>query len=96
MTRSEQGYRRVLGGVVEMIRTGAYPAGTNLPTVAEMAAEHDVSTATIARVMGMLNAFGLVVGRPGSGSRVATEPVRSEALELINRAAELERRNRQR
>lgn len=94
MTRSDQGYRRVWGEVVEAVRSGAYPAGKLLPTVVDMSTQYGVSAATIARVMGMLNAFGLVVGRSGSGSRVADEPIRTQALELIDRAAELERLNR--
>jgi GntR family transcriptional regulator, transcriptional repressor for pyruvate dehydrogenase complex len=52
------------------ILRGAYRPGTRLPTLRELADEHDVNPATMQRALARLEARGLITARQGSGLRV--------------------------
>ncbi|AKV04483.1 Transcriptional regulator, GntR family domain / Aspartate aminotransferase [Labilithrix luteola] len=51
-------------------------AGSQLPPVRELVAQHRVSPVTVHRVLQQLSVEGLVVARPGAGTFVAARPVR--------------------
>ena len=52
------------------IKSGEYPPGSQLPTIAALADLYNVSDATISRVMIVLRTAGTVVGVPGRGTFV--------------------------
>ena len=56
------------------IRAGEYPAGSKLPSYAELAELYNVASTTAARVILILRERGLVVGVPGRGTYVKDEP----------------------
>lgn len=86
-------YERVINALVGAIRDGTYPAGARLPTELDLAREYGTSRSTIGRAMTFLKYFALVIGRRGSGYRVAKEPVRTEALQLFDAMADLRQIN---
>ncbi len=53
------------------IESGARPAGSRLPSIGALAAEHDVATATVVKAYRILKAEGLVTGVAGHGTFVA-------------------------
>lgn len=79
--------------MVSLIRAGALPPGTQLPTVRSLMKQHGVALATASRVYGELEAIGLVVGEVGRGTFVRDtslprglgleqNPARSNAIDL--------------
>jgi GntR family transcriptional regulator len=62
---------RLAASLRARIESGEWAPGDQLPTVAELASEAGVSTATVSKVLAMLAADGLVVTRHGWGSFVA-------------------------
>jgi GntR family transcriptional regulator len=70
------------------IASGAYPAGTRLPSYRQLRDEHDVALNTAQAAIRLLAADGLVEIRPGSGAyvrdraRAAERPLRAELAEL--------------
>jgi GntR family transcriptional regulator len=60
--------------LIERIRGGVYPAGTQLPPEHELAAAFGVSRATIRSAIGVLAERGLVVRRHGVGTFVSQIP----------------------
>jgi DNA-binding GntR family transcriptional regulator len=64
-------------GVAEVLRyriqSGEYSPGTQIPTVAELASQFEVSTITIRRAIRDLSLEGKVVGRQGLGIFVAKD-----------------------
>jgi GntR family transcriptional regulator len=63
--------QQVLIILMEQIKSGAFPPGSQLPAEQELAAEFDVSRATIRSAMGALAARGLIVNRHGVGTFVS-------------------------
>jgi DNA-binding GntR family transcriptional regulator len=55
----------------EEIRSGARAPGSRLPSIGDLAAEHDIATATVVKAFRTLRAEGLIVGVPGHGTFVA-------------------------
>ena len=53
------------------IETGKRPAGSRLPSIGALAAEHDVATATVVKAYRILKSEGLVTGVAGHGTFVA-------------------------
>lgn len=79
--------------MVSLIRAGALPPCTQLPTVRSLMKQHGVALATASRVYGELEAIGLVVGEVGRGTFVRDtslprglgleqNPARSNAIDL--------------
>jgi DNA-binding FadR family transcriptional regulator len=79
-------YWRVLNGVLTAVRDGTYAAGGRLPSETAMAESYGVSRSTVSRVMEKLRWVGLVTGPPGGITRIATEPRRTMALEVVEQA----------
>lgn len=71
--------------------SGRYPAGSALPSIQALRAQHDVSTTTVRRAVDELVRAGLVEARVGSGTYVldgspsATVEERVAALEAGQR-----------
>jgi len=53
------------------IESGARAPGSRLPTINELASEHDIATATVVKALDILKREGLVVGYSGHGTFVA-------------------------
>ncbi len=71
-------YERLVGSVVELIRTGTLPVGGRLPAVRRCARQNGVSVSTVLMAYRRLEDLGLVEARPQSGFYV-----RSDAHELL-------------
>lgn len=63
-------YHQIAGILRQRIEDGIFPAGGRLPAEDELAAEFDVSRATIRQAVGELVMEGLVVRRQGRGTYV--------------------------
>ncbi|NYT93135.1 winged helix-turn-helix domain-containing protein [Salinispora sp. H7-4] len=66
----------LLEGLLNKIKSGAYPPGSQLPSGRVLADEYDTSQSTISRAVARLRAQGVLVGRPGRGVFVAEPPRR--------------------
>jgi DNA-binding transcriptional regulator YhcF (GntR family) len=64
-------YLQIKHQVVYLIALGRLTAGSMLPSIRQLAATLDVTTATIRHTYATLEADGLVVSRPGKGVQVA-------------------------
>lgn len=63
-------HRRLSDELLSMIRTGAYPVGSNLPTEAELCERFKVSRHTVREATRRLLDMGLVVRKPRAGTTV--------------------------
>lgn len=64
---------QIIEDLTDRITSGEYPPGSRLPSYGELAAMYSVSTATIYRVLYVLQDRKLVVGQSGRGTFVAGE-----------------------
>jgi GntR family transcriptional regulator len=53
------------------IESGQRPPGSRLPTIMDMAAEHQIATATVVKALRILKREGLVTGSTGHGTFVS-------------------------
>lgn len=60
----------IVNDLIERIRLGQYPPGTQLPTYASLSGQYNVSVATIAIVIRILRERGAVIGVRGRGTFV--------------------------
>lgn len=75
-------YLRIASELREGIRTGAYPPGTRLPTMATLSAIHGVSEIVVRQAISVLRGEGLVETRRGGGTVVRVHPpVRRVAMD---------------
>ena len=58
---------QIADDLADRIRRGEYPAGSQLPTMAELARIYSVSVSTVQRALERLKERGVVVGAPGRG-----------------------------
>jgi GntR family transcriptional regulator len=80
--REGPAYQRVAEELREGIRSGTYPPGSRLPTIAELCRAHGVSEIVIRQAIALLRTEGLVDTRRGGGTVVRTRPpVRRRAVE---------------
>lgn len=77
-------YLRIRAGIEQRIRSGELPAGTRLPTEAELGEQHGVSRATAQRVLHELAQEGLVVRRRRHGTFVADGVRQENLLRFVN------------
>ena len=55
----------------EQITSGMLPSRSRLPTLGELAGEHDLAITTVQKALGVLKDEGLIVTYPGRGMYVA-------------------------
>lgn len=82
-------YRRVLDGVLADIRAGTYPPGGRLPSGTALGEQYGVHRSAASRAVEWLRWIGLVTGPAGGIARVAAEPHRAAALQLVDEAKRL-------
>jgi len=70
-------YVQVADQLRQAIASGTYAAGSLLPGVRTLAKTYVVAPATAAKAVDLLKAEGLVVARPGLGTVVRDEAVRT-------------------
>lgn len=87
-------YQRVQETLLGGIRDRQWGPGDRLPSRSVLAAQLKVSPATVAAVMKRLTYSGVVVGPKGGAKCVTEEPMRTDALNLFDTAADIRRRNR--
>ncbi|HET9548186.1 MAG TPA: GntR family transcriptional regulator [Desertimonas sp.] len=81
-------YREIADTLRQRVRTA--PAGSLLPSEAELSAEFGASRVTIRRALDVLRDDGLVAARQGFGWFVAAEPVRQHLGQLGTIEAQLD------
>lgn len=65
---------RVVTAIEAQIARGDLAPGAQLPTISELAEQHNVSVATIKQALAVLRHYGRIVTRQGVGSFVADRP----------------------
>jgi len=95
-------YRQLVDQVTRLIAGGQLPAGTELPSVRELALVHSVNPMTISKAYALLEANGLLERHRGKPMRVAARRRNQAALterlrqvehkveELVHAARQLE------
>ena len=73
-------YEKLAAGLRAAIESGQLPPGELLPTVVELAAEHEVSPGTINRAVALLKAEGLIDVERGKHAIVTTKKDRNSRL----------------
>ncbi len=63
--------RQLAALIMRRIESGELPPGTRLPSINKLAAEHDITTATVVKAIRILKSEGLVTGVSGHGTFVA-------------------------
>ena len=84
-------WRQLEESIRQLVGTGAWGAGTAVPSVRVLAAELIVNPATIVRAYQRLVDLGVLVVRRGEGTFVATKPpvlARAERTRLLREGAE--------
>jgi len=66
-------YRRIGDELMDRVRSGSYPVGTDLPTEVELAKEFDTTRFTIRGALHHLETSRMITRRQGSGSRVISD-----------------------
>jgi GntR family transcriptional regulator / MocR family aminotransferase len=79
-------YRQVYGALRQAIQTGKLRQGDRLPSTRALASELGVSRTSILLAFDELRAEGLVVGKVGSGTRIAKVPGSSAVRHRTSRA----------
>ena len=67
-------YEQVAAELRELIASGAYPLRSAIPSIPDLAAEHEVAIVTVRKAVALLVAEGLLVTRPGRGTFVVGKP----------------------
>jgi len=81
-------YRQLVGQITRLIAGGQLAAGTELPSVRELAELHTVNPMTISKAYALLEAEGLLERQRGKPMRVAAR--RRNQAPLTQRLRELE------
>lgn len=84
-----QRYLRVAAALRDDITAGTYALGSEIPTVAALATEFDVSHMTVKRALAVLRSEGVIATRRGARSRVSALPSK-EAKPLVERVNHLQ------
>ncbi|NMM94515.1 GntR family transcriptional regulator [Bifidobacterium oedipodis] len=64
-------FDQIVAQLTGLIRTGELAAGTNLPSIRQLAGELDVAPGTVQRAYGELEHKGMIITSPGKPARVA-------------------------
>ncbi|MBN3267438.1 hypothetical protein CUR95_09075 [Bordetella bronchiseptica] len=70
-------YMQVAQDLVDKVRSGEYRVGSKIPTEAELCGQYGVSRFTARQALQRLSDAGLVVRRPGMGTRVIAPPTKA-------------------
>lgn len=73
-------YQQVIDQITAQILAGAWPAGSALPSIRELAAANQISVITVKRAYQELESSGVIVTRHGKGSFVAESTEAPRAL----------------
>jgi DNA-binding GntR family transcriptional regulator len=68
--------RQLAALIRDEITSGARPPGSRLPSISQLAAEHDIATATVVKALRILKNEGLIEGTPGHGTFIADKQVK--------------------
>ena len=83
-------YQEIAESIRRLVTSGEIKPGDRLPPVRELARRWGCTPGTVSRAYAMLAQEGLLVGRRGSGTRVASSPLHPEPAwrwaALVNRA----------
>lgn len=74
-------YRQIMGQILRLIAAGHLRAGTQLPSVREVAATYAVNPMTVSKAYSLLETQGFLVRQRGKGMRVATYPHSQQPLD---------------
>ena len=80
-------YQRIANAIRQQILTGSLKSGERILSVREMAAQWDCTIGTVQRAYQELANQGLVISRPGQGTRVASQLAAVQGRELALRRA---------
>ena len=80
-------YQRIANTIRQQILTGSLKSGERIPSVREMAIHWDCTIGTVQRGYQELSNQGLVISRPGQGTRVASQSAAVQGRELALRRA---------
>jgi DNA-binding FadR family transcriptional regulator len=92
MNDQDAAHRRVQDGVLTAIRAGTYAPGDRLPPETHLAEQYGVVRSVVSWALHPLRWAGLIVGPRGGIARVAVEPWRTAALQLVDEAARIRSR----
>lgn len=67
-------YEQLAGILREQIRTGQLPVRTRIPSIDDLAAEHDLAPVTVRHALDLLKGEGLIQSRSGRGTFVIATP----------------------
>lgn len=84
MPIGESKYRTVVDSVTRAIASGELPEGARLPSVRELAEQHQVSLSTVERAIPVLEDRELIWGQQGR-ARFVAEGARRRARERMKR-----------
>lgn len=63
-------YRQLAGIIRARVRSGEYPPRTVVPSITQLAAEHQLAEMTVRKALNLLKAEGVLVSAPGKGTYV--------------------------
>lgn len=86
MPISQARFRAVVDSITRAIASGELPEGAQLPSVRELAEQHQVSQSTVERAIPVLEDRDLIRGQQGKARHV-TEGAQRRAAERIERDA---------
>ncbi len=86
---SDPKYLKVAKTLAARVAAADYPVGGMLPTENELVAEFDVSKQTIRQAVGLLQDWGIVYRRQGSGTVVRARDVQDSYVQHFGSLAEL-------
>jgi DNA-binding GntR family transcriptional regulator len=81
-------YLRIVSALAERVASGAYPAGSRLPSGAQLCAEFGVSPMTVRRALTILQDQGLVSGEQGRGTFARSVDLGDTEFRLDSRTGE--------
>lgn len=83
-------YEQIRAQIATMIEAGTLPAGTQLPTIRQLAADLGLAANTVARAYRELEAQGWVISRVRHGTTVAPRPplARADVRRRLREAAQ--------
>jgi DNA-binding GntR family transcriptional regulator len=67
----EPPYRQLAGLLRTEIESGQRPPRSRLPSINQLASDHNIATATVVKALRVLKDEGLIVGATGHGTFVA-------------------------